>query len=124
MKIRPTLKPLRTEADYQEALKLLGAFFDNNPDNAPQEEADYFEVLADLVGIYETAHYPIDPPEPIEAIKFRMEQMGLEIKDMDGIIGKPNRVYEVFNGTRPLTLPMIRRLHDKLGISADVLIRA
>ncbi|WP_373754148.1 hypothetical protein [Neisseria weixii] len=81
MKICATLKPLSTEADYQEALKLLGAFFDNNPDNAPQEEADYFEVLADLVGIYETAHYPIDPPEPIEAIKFRMERMGLEIGD-------------------------------------------
>ncbi len=83
MNIRPRLKPLRTEADYQEALKLLGAFFDNNPDNTSQEEADYFEVLADLVGIYEAAHYPIDPPEPIEAIKFRMEQMSLEIKDMD-----------------------------------------
>ncbi|MFS6937886.1 helix-turn-helix domain-containing protein [Neisseria animaloris] len=120
----PKIKPLRAEADYQDALKLLGAFFDGNPDNATQEEADYFEVLADLVNIYESAHYPIEPPEPIEAIKFRMEQLGLEIKDMDGIIGKPNRVYEVFNGKRPLTLAMIRRIHDKLGISADVLIRA
>lgn len=120
----PKIKPLRTEADYQDALKLLGAFFDSNPDNATQEEADYFEVLADLINIYESAHYPIEPPEPIEAIKFRMEQLGLEIKDMDGIIGKPNRVYEVFNGKRPLTLAMIRRIHDKLGISADVLIRA
>ena len=69
------------------------------------------------------AHYPIAPPTPIEAIKFRMEQMGLEVKDMDGIIGKPNRVYEVLNGTRPLSLAMIRRLHEKLGISADTLIQ-
>ena len=59
----PKIKPLRTEADYQDALKLLGAFFDSNPDNAAQEEADYFEVLADLVNIYESVHYPIEPPE-------------------------------------------------------------
>lgn len=62
MKTLPALKPIRTEADYQEALKLLGGFFNRNPDNAPQEEADYFKVLADLVGIYEAAHYPIDVP--------------------------------------------------------------
>ncbi|KPN73230.1 type II toxin-antitoxin system HigA family antitoxin [Neisseria sp. 74A18] len=124
MIVLPPIKPLKTEADYQKALKLLGDFFDREPDTAPKEEADYFEVLVDLVGIYESNHYPIEPPEPIEAIKFRMEQLGLDVKDMDGIIGKPNRVYEVFNGKRPLTLAMIRRIHDKLGISADVLIKA
>ena len=119
----PPLKPIRSEADYQAALASLGAFFDRNPDTAPQAEADYFEVLAALVESYEEAHYPVAPPTPIEAIKFRMEQMGLEVKDMDGIIGKPNRVYEVLNGTRPLSLTMIRRLHEKLGISADTLIQ-
>lgn len=119
----PPLKPIRSETDYQAAITSLGAFFDRNPDTAPQAEADYFEVLAALVESYEEAHYPVTPPTPIEAIKFRMEQMGLEVKDMDGIIGKPNRVYEVLNGTRPLSLAMIRRLHEKLGISADTLIQ-
>ena len=117
------IKPLRNESDYRAALAELGAFFDQNPDDATPEQADYFEVLATLVEVYESKHYAIEPPQAIEAIKFRMEQMGLEVKDMDGIIGKPNRVYEVFNGTRPLTLAMIRRLHNQLGISADVLIR-
>lgn len=117
------IKPIHNEQDYQAALNELGAFFDRNPDAASQAEQDYFEVLATLVEVYEAKHHAITPPNPIDAIQFRMEQMGLEIKDMDDIIGKPNRVYEVFNGTRPLTLNMIRRLHDKLGISADVLIR-
>lgn len=118
------IKPLHTEADYQAALTELGAFFDRNPDAASQDEQDYFEVLATLVEHYEAKHHAITPPEPIAAIQCRMEQMGLEIKDMGDIIGKPNRVYEVFNGTRPLTLGMIRRLHDQLGISAEVLIQA
>ena len=90
----------------------------------PTQQTKRAEVLAALVEQYEATHYPIDPPHPIEAIKFRMEQEGLTVKDMGGIIGKPNRVYEVFNGTRPLTLAMIRRLHEKLGIPADILIQA
>ncbi len=118
----PLLKPIRSEDDYRKALAALGVFFDRNPDAAPQEEVDYYEVLAALVGQYEEAHYAVLPPDPIAAIKFRMEQQGLEVKDLDGIIGKPNRVYEIFNGKRPLTLPMIRRLHDRLGIPAEVLI--
>ena len=117
-------QPIRNEAEYRAALAVLSRFFDSNPDAANQESSDYHEVLAALVEQYEAAHYPIDPPHPIEAIKFRMEQEGLTVKDMGGIIGKPNRVYEVFNGTRPLTLAMIRRLHEKLGIPADILIQA
>lgn len=122
--MKPPLKPIRNEADYRAALQLLGAFFDNDPDSAPQEEADYFEILAVLVENYEARHYPIAPPTPVEAIKFRMEQMGLEAKDMGGIIGRPNRVYEILSGTRPLSLAMIRRLHEQLGIPADTLIQA
>lgn len=72
---RPELKPIRNEADYRAALSLLGKFFDSDPDHAPQDEADYFEVLATLVEAYEARHYPIDPPDPIEAIQFRMEQI-------------------------------------------------
>ena len=117
-------QPIRNEAEYRAALAVLSRFFDSNPDTASQENSDYHEVLAALVEQYEATHYPIDPPHPIEAIKFRMEQEGLTVKDMGGIIGKPNRVYEVFNGTRPLTLAMIRRLHEKLGIPADILIQA
>lgn len=118
------IKPIRSEQDYQAALHDLGAFFDRNPDTAPLLEQDYYEVLAQLIHAYEAKHYAIAPPSAIEAIKFRMEQQGLDVKDMADTIGKPNRVYEILNGTRPLSLAMIRRLHDKLGISADVLIQS
>ena len=119
-----TLKPIRTETDYQNALQELGAFFDRNPDDASQDEQDHFEILAQLIHAYETAHYAILPPNAIEAIKFRMEQQNLDVKDMADTIGQPNRVYEILNGTRPLSLTMIRKLHQKLGISADILIQA
>ncbi|MCT8555340.1 transcriptional regulator [Glaesserella parasuis] len=116
------IKPLRTEQDYQEALSLIEPFFDKE-DELTQDELDYFDVMVTLIENYEAKHYPIDPPTPIEAIKFRMEQEGLNIKDLDGIIGKPNRVSEVFNKKRPLTLNMIRNIHYKMGISADILIQ-
>ncbi|MBQ9601529.1 MAG: transcriptional regulator [Neisseriaceae bacterium] len=116
------LKPIKTENEYKAALKALGAFFDNNPDNADQDTADYFEVLATLVETYEKEHYPIDPPNPTEAIKFRMEQSGLTVKDLTNIFGRTNRAYEVLNGKRPLSLAMIRKLKTELGISADILI--
>ena len=119
-----TLKLIRTERDYRAALRDLGAFFDRNPDTAAQDEQDYYEVLAQLVHSYETKHHAVLPPAPIEAIRFRMEQQGLDVKDMADTIGQPNRVYEILNGKRPLSLAMIRRLHDKLGIPADVLIQA
>ena len=77
-----------------------------------------------LVEAYERKHYPISPPDPIEAIKFRMDQNGISVKDLEPLIGKSNRVYEVLNRKRPLTLAMIRRLHSALGIPAEVLIAA
>ena len=84
---------------------------------------DELDVLATLVEVYERAHHPIDPPAPIEAIKFRMTQQGLTRKDLQPLIGTRTRVAEVLNRKRGLSIGMIRRLHRALGISADVLIR-
>ena len=116
------LYPIQTEADYTAALAELEAFFDNNPDAADTETAAYFGALSDLVCAYEKKHAPIDPPDPIEAIKFRMQQNGLSVSDMQPYIGRASRVYEILNRKRPLSLSMIRRLHARLGIPADVLI--
>ncbi len=80
------------------------------------------DILVTLVQAYEARHFPIEAPDPVEAIKFRMEQGGLTVKDLEPIIGKSNRIYEVLNRKRPLTLAMIRRLHKSLGIPAEVLI--
>ncbi|HEY4125228.1 MAG TPA: helix-turn-helix domain-containing protein [Rhizomicrobium sp.] len=80
-------------------------------------------MLATLIDLYETEHYPMDPPDPVEAIKFRMEQQGLTRKDLERMIGTRTRVAEVLNRKRSLSINMIRRLHEELGISADVLIR-
>jgi HTH-type transcriptional regulator / antitoxin HigA len=114
------LKPIRTEADYEAALaeveRLWGA-----PATSP--EGDRLDVLATLIDAYESEHFPMDPPDPIEAIKFRMEQQGLSRKDLQGLIGTRTRVAEVLNRRRSLSINMIRRLHERLGISADVLIR-
>jgi HTH-type transcriptional regulator / antitoxin HigA len=86
-------------------------------------EGDRLDVLATLIDAYEGEHRPIDPPDPIEAIKFRMEQQGLTRKDLEGILGSRTRIAEVLNRRRGLSISMIRRLHDTLGISAEVLIR-
>ena len=88
------------------------------------EEGAFFEALLTLVEAYERKHCPVAPPDPIEAIKFRMEQSGISIKELEPLIGKSNRVYEVLQRKRPLTLAMIRRLHQGLGIPAHVLIAA
>lgn len=120
-----TLQPIRSEDDYRAALKQVEQFFDAAQEPDPDsEEGAFFEALMTLVEAYERKHYPISPPDPIEAIKFRMEQNGISIKDLEPIIGKSNRVYEVLNRKRPLTLAMIRRLHSALGIPAEVLIAA
>ena len=117
------IRPLHTEADYEAALKTVSAYFDHEP--APNTEAsDHFEILITLIEAYEAKHYPLELPDPIEAIKFRMDQQGLTIADMEPYLGKPNRVYEILNRKRRLSLAMIRRLHDGLGISAEVLIAA
>lgn len=115
------LKPIRSEADYQAALRAVAPYFDHEPQPG-SDEADQFEVLLLLIEHYEASHYPIAPPDPIEAIRFRMEQAGLTPKDLEPMIGRLNRVYEVLTRKRPLTLPMIRRLHAGLGIPAESLI--
>jgi HTH-type transcriptional regulator / antitoxin HigA len=115
------IKPIHTTADYQAALHEITALMESDPDLGTPD-GDRLDVLATLVQAYETKHHPIEPPDPIEAIKFRIEQGGLTIKDLEPFIGKSNRVYDVLGRTRPLNLPMIRRLHKGLGIPAEVLI--
>ena len=114
------IKPIRTKRDYEAALteieRLWGA-------KADTPEGDRLDVLATLIDAYEHQHHPIDPPSPVEAIKFRMEQQGLSRKDLEPLIGTRTRVAEVLNRRRSLSIGMIRRLHKKLGISAEVLIR-
>lgn len=125
MSLDLTLHPIRTEADYRAALARAEAIFDLPEEPDPDsEEGAFFEALITLIEAWERKHYPIAPPDPIEAIKFRMDQAGLSVKDLEPMIGRSNRVYEVLSRTRPLTLAMIRRLHKGLGISADVLIAA
>ena len=114
------LKPIRTEADHAAALaelELLWGAKDGTP------EGNRLDVLATLIDAYETIAYPMDPPDPIDAIQFRMEQMGLTRKDLEPFIGTRARVTEVLNRKRSLSIDMIRRLHEGLGISAEVLIR-
>ena len=115
------IRPIRTKKDYKVALRDLSAYFDNEPEPGT-EEGDRFEILATLVEAYETRHFPIEAPDPIEAIRFRMEQGGLTVKDLVPSIGRPNRVYEVLNGKRSLTVDMIRNLHRNFGIPAESLI--
>jgi HTH-type transcriptional regulator/antitoxin HigA len=115
------VRPIHSEADYQAALKAVSRYFDNEPEPGT-DDADQFEILLTLIQAWERKHFPIELPDPIEAIKFRMEQSGLVIKDLEPMIGKSNRVYEVLNRKRPLTLAMIRRLHRGLGIPAEVLV--
>jgi HTH-type transcriptional regulator/antitoxin HigA len=116
------LKPIRTEGDYQAALRKASVFFENEPEPGTLE-GDCFEILILLIEDYENKHYPVELPDPVEAIQFRMEQSGLTPKDLKPMIGGLNRVYEVLNRKRPLTLPMIRRLHNGLGIPAESLIK-
>lgn len=115
------IHPIHDEASYTSALKEISSLMDQDPD-VGTVDGDKLEILATLVESYEARHHPIDPPDPVEAIKFRMEQAGLTAKDLESIIGKRNRVYEILNRKRTLTLPMIRRLHRDLGISAESLI--
>jgi HTH-type transcriptional regulator / antitoxin HigA len=118
--MRAEVKPIRTKRDYEAALKeverLWGA-------KAGTPDGDRLDVLATLIDAYEAQHYPMDPPDPVEAIKFRMEQQGLTRRDLEQIIGTRTRIAEILNRKRGLSIAMIRRLHERLGISADVLIR-
>ncbi|MGZ8242845.1 helix-turn-helix domain-containing protein [Methylomagnum sp.] len=114
------IRPIKTEADYRAALSEIETLMMAQADTPEGERLD---VLATLVEAYERKHYPLDWPDPIEAIKFRMEQMGLEPMDLEPMLGPSNQVHQVLNRQRPLTLKMIRRLHKDLDISAECLIR-
>ena len=114
------IRPIRNRADYRAALKEVEALMVAERDTPKGERLD---VLVTLVEAYETKHYPLDLPDPVEAIRFRMEQKGLTPKDLVPMIGRINRVYEVLNRRRPLTLAMIQRLHSELGIPAESLIK-
>ena len=116
------IRPIHTEEDYKSVMREVSAYFDNEPEIGSLD-GDRFEILLTLAEAYESKHYPIELPDPIEAIKFRMEQSGLTPKDLIPMIGQLNRVYEVLNRKRSLTLAMIRKLHNGLGISAESLIR-
>lgn len=116
------MKIIKSQQEHEQALERIMMLMDKNPSEG-SSEADEIEVLALLIESYEKQHFPIDPPDPIEAIKFRMEQQGLKQKDLAPYFGGAAKVTEVFNGTRQLSINMIRRLHEGLGISASVLIR-
>jgi HTH-type transcriptional regulator/antitoxin HigA len=114
------IKPIRTENEYKEALTQIDAIFDALPGTP---EGDLLDVLTILVEAYEEEHYPITPPDPIEAIEFHMERLGLTRRDLEPYIGSRARVSEILNRRRPLTLAMIRRLQDGLGIPAEILLQ-
>jgi len=114
------IKPIKTDADYRAALKEIETLMMAEPDSPEGEKLD---VLVTLVEAYEAKHYPLDLPDPVEAIKFEMERAGLTVKDLEPMIGKSNRVYEILNHKRSLTLKMIWKLHEGLGIPAESLIK-
>ena len=114
------IKPIRNQAHHQRALREIERLW-QAAQGAP--DSDRLEVLVTLVEAYERVHYPIDPPDPLQAIRFRLEQQGLDLRALVGVIGNRTRVYEVMRGDRGLSLSMIRRLHERFGIPAEVLIR-
>lgn len=116
------IRPIHTDQDYRAALKQVSVLFDNEPEPGTAE-GDYFDVMITLIEAFEAKHFPVDLPNPIDAIKFRMEQSGLSAADLAPAIGRTNRVYEVLNGKRALTLPMIWKLHQLFGIPAESLIK-
>ena len=113
------IRPIKSEADYDAALAEIERLWGAEPNTA---KGDKLDVLLMLVDAYEKEHYPIDPPDPVEAIKFRMEQMGLTRKDLETYIGSRGRVSEVLNHKRELSLKMIRQLHHNLNIPLESLI--
>lgn len=114
------IKPIKTDADYQEALQEIETLMMAEADTPEGEKLD---VMVTLIEAYEAKHFPLDLPDPVEAIKFEMERKGLTVKDLEPMIGKSNRVYEILNRKRSLTLKMIWRLHNGLGIPAESLIK-
>jgi HTH-type transcriptional regulator / antitoxin HigA len=111
------IKPIKTDTDNRAALKEIEALMSAELESPEGEKLD---ILVTLVEAYESKHYPLDLTDQVEAIKFEMEQKGLSVKDLEPMIGKSNRVYEVLTHKRSLTLKMIRRLHEQLGIPAVI----
>jgi HTH-type transcriptional regulator / antitoxin HigA len=114
------IKPIRTKRDYEAALRAIEQLM---AARRHTPEGDRLDVLVTLVEAYEARHFPLDLPDPVEAIKFMMEQRHLTVKDLVPYIGQPNRVYEVLNHKRPLTMAMAWKLHNGLGIPAESLIK-
>ncbi len=114
------IKPIKTDTDYRAALKEVETLMIAELNT---QEGEKLDVLVTLIEAYEHKHFPLDLPDPVEAIKFEMEQKGLTVKDLEPMIGKSNRVYEVLNRKRPLSLKMIWKLHQELGIPAESLIK-
>jgi len=114
------IKPIKTDADYRAALKEIESLMMADPDTPEGEKLD---VMTTLVEAYEARHFPMDLPDPVEALKFEMERKNLTVKDLEPMIGKSNRVYEILNHKRSLTLKMIWKLHEGLGIPAESLIK-
>ena len=114
------IRPIKTDADYRAALNDIENLLMAEPDTVEGEKLD---ILVTLVEAYEAKHFPMDLPDPVEAIKFEMERKGLTVKDLEPMIGKSNRVYEILNHKRSLTLKMIWKLHEGLGIPAESLIK-
>ena len=115
------IKPIKTELDYNQALERLEIIFDAK---SGSPEGDELEILGILIDQYENEHFPIEFPDPIEAIKFRMEQLGYNQNDLANVVGLKSRASEILNKKRKLTLEMIRNLHSTLNISTDVLIQS
>ena len=114
------IKPIKTDADYRAALIAIENLMAAELDTPQGEKLD---VMVTLIEAYEAKHFPMGLPDPVEAIKFEMERRGLTVKDLEPMIGKPNRVYEILNRKRSLTLKMIWSLHEGLGIPAESLIK-
>src|SRR5579864_8671032 len=115
------IKPIKNERDYEQALRRVESLWKSPEGSAENDELD---VLATLIEAYEREHFPIDLPDPIEAIKFRLQQEGKDYRALIGVIGQRTRVYEVMRKARPLSLRMIRSLHRKLRIPAQILIQS
>ena len=118
---RMNIKPIRTKKDYEQALTRLEVIFDSKKGT---DEGDELEILAMLIENYENKKFPVGFPDPVEAIKFRMEQLGYNQKDLANVVGLKSRASEILNRKRKLSLEMIRQLHDRLNIPTEVLIQA
>lgn len=118
--MKASLKPVRSEKDYKQALKLIDLLWESKPDTP---DYDTLDILITLVDAYETKHYPIDLPDPIEAIKVKMEELGLKRIDLGKYLGGRSKVSEVLEKKRKLSLNMIRRLNQELNIPAEILVK-